>query len=55
MQAPRLKDDFYYNLLDWSSKNIITIGLDNAIYTWSAKTNEAYKLAEFPNTLVTSL
>lgn len=54
-KAPRLSDDFYYNLLDWSIKNIITIGLDNAIYTWSAKTNEAFKLAEYPNTKVTSL
>ena len=55
MDAPRLRDDFYYNLLDWSVKNVITIGLDNTIYTWSAKTNEAFKLAEFPHTLVTSL
>ena len=50
------RDDFYFNLLDWSSKNVIAIGLENAIYTWSAKTNEAYKLAEFPaNSLITSL
>ena len=55
MDAPRLRDDFYYNLLDWSVKNVITIGLDNSIYTWSAKTNEAIKLAEFPHTHVNSL
>ena len=29
--------------------------MDNAIYTWSAKTNEATKLAELSNNVVTSL
>jgi WD40 repeat protein len=34
---------------------LIAIGLDNAVYTWNAKTNEAHKLTEFQNNLITSL
>lgn len=42
--------------MDWSSKNIIAISLENAVYTWNAKTNEAIKLAEYPaNQLVSSV
>lgn len=36
IEAPRLIDDFYLNLLDWSSKNDIAVGLDNSVYLWSA-------------------
>lgn len=41
LDAPRLKDDFYTNLLDWSKQDIISVVLDNAAYMWSAKGNEA--------------
>ena len=27
LDAPKLKDDFYVNLLDWSSMNYIGVGL----------------------------
>lgn len=46
LDAPKLKDDFYFSLLDWSAGNQIAIGLDNQVYTWNAKTNEANKLME---------
>ena len=38
MDAPDLKDDFYYNLLDWSSKNVLAVGLGCAVYLWTATT-----------------
>ena len=36
LDAPQLKDDFYLNLLDWSSQNILAVGLGTAVYIWSA-------------------
>jgi cell division cycle 20-like protein 1 (cofactor of APC complex) len=46
LNAPRLKDDFYTTLLDWSKDDMIGVVLDNAVYTWSSKGNDAEKLIE---------
>lgn len=29
-------DDFYLNLLDWSSKNILAVALHNSVYLYNA-------------------
>jgi cell division cycle 20-like protein 1 (cofactor of APC complex) len=36
LDAPDLQDDFYLNLVDWSSQNILAVGLGRAVYIWSA-------------------
>ena len=36
LDAPSLEDDFYLNLVDWSSTNILAVGLGTAVYIWSA-------------------
>lgn len=36
LDAPGLADDFYLNLLDWSSKNHLAVGLENSVYIWNA-------------------
>jgi hypothetical protein len=41
-----LKDDFYTNLLDWSSEDLVSVVLDNAAYIWSSKESETQKLVE---------
>ena len=46
LDAPNLQDDFYLNLLDWSSTNIISVGLENAVYIWSACNSKVTKLCE---------
>ncbi|CAM6002304.1 unnamed protein product [Sphagnum balticum] len=46
LNAPKLKDDFYTNLLDWSREDMIGVVLDNAVYVWAAKGNEAEKVLE---------
>lgn len=46
LDAPELRDDFYLNLMDWSSKNIISITLDNGVYLWNANTGEIDHLFE---------
>lgn len=46
LNAPRLKDDFYTNLLDWSKEDMISVVLDNGVYIWPSKGNDAEKLIE---------
>ncbi|KOS19541.1 WD repeat-containing protein slp1 [Escovopsis weberi] len=36
LDAPGLIDDYYLNLLDWSSGNQVAIGLERSVYVWSA-------------------
>lgn len=39
LDAPKLKDDFYNNLLDWSKDDLIAISLGNVAYVWSGRSN----------------
>lgn len=36
LDAPALQDDFYLNLVDWSSNNVLAVGLGNCVYLWNA-------------------
>ncbi|XP_056148740.1 cell division cycle protein 20 homolog [Lampris incognitus] len=36
LDAPDLKNDFYLNLIDWSSQNILAVALHNSVYLWDA-------------------
>ena len=38
LDAPALQDDFYLNLVDWSSHNVLAVGLGTCVYLWSACT-----------------
>ncbi|KAJ0058648.1 hypothetical protein NL108_000353 [Boleophthalmus pectinirostris] len=36
LDAPQLRNDFYLNLLDWSSRNMLAVALHNNVYLWDA-------------------
>ncbi|XP_034039609.1 cell division cycle protein 20 homolog [Thalassophryne amazonica] len=36
LDAPELRNDFYLNLLDWSSRNVLAVALHNGVYLWDA-------------------
>lgn len=40
LDAPSLQDDFYLNLLDWSSNNVLSVALGTSVYLWSACTSK---------------
>lgn len=40
LDAPELEDDFYLNLMDWSSTNLLAVGLKHCVYLWSAVTTQ---------------
>ena len=46
LDAPELKDDFYLNLVDWSSTNVLGVGLGTSVYLWSACTSQVIKLCD---------
>ena len=35
LDAPELRDDYYLNLLDWSSRGLLSIGLGERVYLYS--------------------
>ncbi|KAI5962924.1 slp1 [Candida pseudojiufengensis] len=56
LDAPGIVDDFYLNLLAWSSYNLLAIGLEDTVYVWNASTGSVGLLCELPEKkIVTSL
>lgn len=46
LDAPALADDFYLNLVDWSSQNVLAVGLGCCVYLWNACTSKVTKLCD---------
>jgi len=46
LEAPGLCDDFYLNLVDWSSQNILAVALDSIVYVWNATTSTVQELCD---------
>ncbi|GAQ84038.1 Anaphase promoting complex Cdc20 subunits [Klebsormidium nitens] len=56
LDAPSLQDDFYLNLVDWSSHNVLAVGLGTCVYLWSAHSSQVTKLCDLgPNDSVSSV
>ena len=56
LDAPQLVDDFYLNLMDWSSLNVLAVGLGSSVYLWNAVTSKVSKLCDLGgDDLVTSV
>ncbi|KAI9003593.1 WD40-repeat-containing domain protein [Gaertneriomyces semiglobifer] len=46
LDAPELQDDYYLNLLDWSSTDQLAVGLSSCAYLWSAHSGRVTKLCD---------
>ena len=56
LDAPGLVDDYYLNLLDWSTGNQVAIGLERSVYVWSAESGSVSSLLQCPaDTYVSSV
>jgi cell division cycle protein 20 (cofactor of APC complex) len=57
LDAPDLVDDYYLNLLDWSSDNVLAVCLAQTVYLWNAVSGEIQQLfdTENDNDIVTSI
>ena len=48
LDAPNMSDDYYLNLLDWSSSNVLAVALGGEVYLWDASTGNIDLLCEMP-------
>ncbi|KAK9472537.1 quinon protein alcohol dehydrogenase-like superfamily [Dipodascopsis tothii] len=56
LDAPDLADDFYLNLVDWGTSNVLGVGLGSCVYLWNAVTGSVSKLCDLgQNDHVTSV
>ncbi|KAI5184284.1 cell division cycle 20, cofactor of APC complex [Nematocida homosporus] len=44
LDAPSVLNDYYLNVLDWSSEDIIALGLSDHLYLWNARTRSVQRL-----------
>ncbi|XP_075125549.1 cell division cycle protein 20 homolog B [Leptodactylus fuscus] len=52
-----LRNDYYLNLLDWNSENLVALGLKSAVYFWNTENNSIAQtiLLHSPSTYVSSV
>lgn len=46
LDAPALQDDYYLNLIDWSSQNYLAVGLASSVYLWNGTNSKVTKLCD---------
>jgi cell division cycle protein 20 (cofactor of APC complex) len=46
LDAPSMVGDFYYNLLDWSSTNMVAVALQTGLWIWNGDTGDASALLD---------
>ncbi|KAM9902753.1 hypothetical protein OXX69_008185, partial [Metschnikowia pulcherrima] len=49
LDAPDLSDDFYLNLVDWGSQDVLAVGLGDAVYLWDGSTQSVERLCVLEN------
>ncbi|GFQ97760.1 cell division cycle protein 20 homolog [Trichonephila clavata] len=49
LDAPEILDDYYLNLIDWSSTNILAVALHGSLYLWNGSTGDIQMLTEMPD------
>ncbi|KAJ7191070.1 quinon protein alcohol dehydrogenase-like superfamily [Mycena pura] len=50
LDAPELAEDFYLNLVDWSSTNVLGVGLGSCVYLWTAHNAAVSRLCDLSDT-----
>ncbi|CCF55890.1 hypothetical protein KAFR_0A04550 [Kazachstania africana CBS 2517] len=55
LDAPGFQDDFYLNLLSWSTKNVMAIALEACLYLWNGNTGDVSLLVDYGESIITSV
>eukprot|EP00930_Biecheleria_cincta_P003930 TRINITY_DN104838_c0_g1_i1.p1 TRINITY_DN104838_c0_g1~~TRINITY_DN104838_c0_g1_i1.p1 ORF type:complete len:585 (+),score=59.57 TRINITY_DN104838_c0_g1_i1:35-1756(+) len=55
LHAPKLEDDFYLNLLDFSSEDVLAVGIGNCVDLWNARVGRASRLCNLGETKIASV
>jgi len=48
LDAPEIVDDYYLNLMDWGSNNMIAVALNSTVYLWNATSGSVDQLCQCP-------
>jgi cell division cycle protein 20 (cofactor of APC complex) len=46
LDAPELVDDYYLNLIDWGSNNVVAVSLGTTVYLWNADSGTIQQLMQ---------
>ncbi|KAJ2766739.1 substrate-specific activator of APC-dependent proteolysis, partial [Coemansia nantahalensis] len=46
LDAPGIRDDYYLNLIDWSSTNRVAVALNSDVFVWDAESSRTSKLCD---------
>ena len=49
LDAPGFVNDYYLNLIDWSSQNVVAVALSNTLYLWNAANGQIVDLMRTRN------
>ena len=55
LNAPGLLNEYYFNLLDWNSANILCFALGSSVYLFNANNGETEELKGDNERIITSL
>ncbi|KAJ6659440.1 hypothetical protein lerEdw1_018674 [Lerista edwardsae] len=57
LDAPDIRNDYYLNLIDWSSLNFLAVALDKTVYLWNYDSREIIQLMqmEHPDDYISSV
>lgn len=55
LDAPDLADDFYLNLVDWGSSNVLAVGLSSSVFMWDSANSQVTRLCQLADDTVTSV
>ncbi|GMR39874.1 hypothetical protein PMAYCL1PPCAC_10069, partial [Pristionchus mayeri] len=46
LDVPHIQDDFYMNLIDWSSQNVLAVALNECVYFWNPSNQQISVLCD---------
>ena len=46
LDAPKIKNDFYMNIMDWGQNNVLAVALGWELYLWNSKSGNVERLLE---------
>ncbi|GMM29915.1 Cdh1 protein [Martiniozyma asiatica (nom. inval.)] len=55
LDAPDLADDFYLNLVDWGSQDVLAVGLSSSVYLWDGSTGSVNRLCDLGDDSICSV
>ncbi|KAM5148149.1 cell division cycle protein 20 homolog [Mantella aurantiaca] len=49
LDAPEIRNDYYLNLIDWSSQNLLAVALNDSVYLWNYMSGDIVLLLQMEN------